>query len=47
MDNQRADVPKKLEELLKQTIDAAVELSRFDGPVEEVPHYSVIKLYVH
>ena len=47
MDDRRAVVSKKLEELLKQTAAAAVELSRFDGTVEGVSHYSFIELHVH
>ena len=47
MEDRQAAVVQKLQDLLKQTADAAVELSRLDGTVKGVPHYSVIELHAH
>jgi uncharacterized protein with PIN domain len=47
MDDRDAAVAKKLENLLSETAEAAVELSRLDGTVKGVPHYSVIELHAH
>ena len=47
MDDRQAAVSHKLQDLLKQAADAAVELSRLDGTVQGVPHYSVIELHAH
>lgn len=45
MDDRRTAVSKKFEKPLKQTAHAAVELSRHDGTVEGVLHYSFIELH--
>ena len=47
MDDRRADGFKKLENFPKQTADAAVELSRLDGTVEGMSHYSFIELHAN
>jgi len=47
MEGREAAVAKKLEELLGEAAQAAVELSRLDGTVDGVPHYSQIELQAH
>lgn len=47
MDDREAAVAKKLQELLSEAADTAVELSRINGTIRGVPHYSVIELHAH
>jgi len=47
MDDREAAVARKLQDLLKQAANAAVELSRLDGTIEGVPHFSAIELHAH
>ena len=47
MDDRNAAVAKKLEDLLSEAAKTAVELSRLNGTIQGVPHYSVIELHAH
>jgi hypothetical protein len=47
MDDREAAVAKKLDDLLSEAAATAVELSRLDGTVRGVPHYTVIELHAH
>jgi hypothetical protein len=47
MDESAARLKEKFEKLMKEAAATAVALSRADGTVEGVPHYSVIELHAH
>lgn len=47
MDDRQMSLQKKLDELLKQVAEVEVELSRVDGTIEGIPHYSVIESRAH
>ncbi len=42
-----AKLRKRLEELLREAADVEVQLSRADGAIKGVPHYSVIERRAH
>lgn len=47
MDESTARLKEKFEQLMKEAAAAAVALSRADGSIKGVPHYSVIELHAH
>jgi hypothetical protein len=47
MDDRTRRLAEKLRGLLSETAEAAVELSRADGTVQGVPHYSIIEAHAH
>jgi len=47
MDDRQSVLQKKLESLLKDVADVEVELSRVDGSIVGIPHYSVIESRAH
>lgn len=47
MDGELAELHAKLDRLLKETAAISVTLSRADGTIEGVPHYSVIEEHAH
>src|SRR5262245_49838703 len=47
MDERTIALKAKLEKLLRESAEAAVELDRSNGTIQGVPHYSVIELRAH
>lgn len=47
MDDRQVVLRKKLEELLQEVAEVEVELSRADGAIVGIPHYSVIESRAH
>lgn len=47
MDESAARLKEKFEKLMTETAATAVALSRADGTVKGVPHYSVIEMHAH
>ena len=47
MDGGRAELRSKLERLLEEVATVSVALSRADGTIKGVPHYSVIEDHAH
>lgn len=47
MDDRQAALQEKLERLLREAAEVEVELSRADGTIVGIPHYSVIESRAH
>jgi uncharacterized protein with PIN domain len=47
MDGELAELHAKLDRLLQETAAISVALSRADGTIKGVPHYSVIEEHAH
>jgi len=47
MDGREQALREKLERLMKETAETAVDLSRADGTIRGVPHYSTIEPHAH
>lgn len=47
MDDRRSALQEKLEALLREVAEVEVELSRVDGSIVDIPHYSVIESRAH
>lgn len=47
MDERTAALKRKLDQLIRETAEVDVELSRADGTIQGVPHYSVIEQRAH
>lgn len=47
MDDRQAALEEKLERLLREAAEVEVELSRADGTIVGIPHYSVIESRAH
>jgi len=47
MEDRRLDLQKKMETLLKEVAQVEVELSRAEGAIMGIPHYSVIESRAH
>ena len=47
MDDQRQALSEKRDRLLKELAEVEVALSRVDGSIAGIPHYSVIELAAH
>ena len=47
MEDQAAELEKKLAKLLLETAEASVALDRLNGKIQGIPHYSVIELRAH
>ena len=47
MDERTVALNEKLQRLLKDSAETAVQLDRADGTIQGVPHYSVIELRAH
>ena len=46
-DDRQTALRNKLDTLLKEVAEVEVELSRADGTIEGIPHYSLIELRAH
>ncbi len=47
MDGELAELHAKLDRLLEETAAISVSLSRADGTIKGVPHYSIIEEHAH
>jgi hypothetical protein len=47
MDGERGELQAKLDRLLEEAAAVSVTLSRADGTIKGVPHYSVIEEHAH
>ena len=47
MDGELAELHAKLDRLLKETAAISVALSRADGTIKGMPHYSLIEEHAH
>ena len=47
MDGETVRLKKKLEDLLREAAEVAVELDGANGTIQGVPHYSVIEMRAH
>lgn len=47
MDDRQAALKEKLDHLLREAAEVEVELSRAEGAIVEIPHYSVIESRAH
>lgn len=47
MDGERTELQAKLDRLLEEAAAVSVALSRADGTIKGVPHYSVIEEHAH